>query len=114
MSTFNMTKKTNSKIKDVSLAFVLIGSLLAALTVSTRANAAPATSIENAVSDFVVAQGQKMMTELNTQLQQSINKEIKTFTANFSFNNTDTWLTADQKVKQAHQQLMKRAKLLTK
>ena len=114
MSTFNMTKKANSKIKDVSLAFILIGSLLAALTVSTRVNAAPATSVENVVSEFVVAQGQKIMTELNTQLQQSIDKEIKTFTANFSFNNTDTWLATDQKIKQAIPAVNEKSKTVNK
>jgi hypothetical protein len=34
-------------------------------------------------------------------LQQSIDKEIKTFTANFSLNNATTWLATEQKVKQA-------------
>ncbi len=101
MSIFNMTKNTNSVFKDLSLTLVLIGSLLAALTVSTRVNAAPATSIENAVSNFVVAQGEKMITELNSQLQQSIDKEIKAFSTNFSLNNATTWLSAEEKVKQA-------------
>ena len=98
MSTFNMTKKTSNIIKDVSLTVVLIGSLLAALTVSTRVNAAPASSIESAVSNFVVAQGEKMIVELNTQLQQSIDKEIKTFAANFSLDSATTWLAAEQKI----------------
>lgn len=100
MSTFNMTKNTSNIIKDVSLSVVLIGSLLAALTVSTRVNAAPTSSIESAVSNFVVAQGEKMIVELNTQLQQSIDKEIKTFAANFSLNSATTWLAAEQKITQ--------------
>ncbi len=100
MSTFNMTKNTSSNIKDVSLALVLIGSLLGA-TLSTSVNAAPTTSVENAVSDFVVAQGEKMITELNTQLQKSINNEIKAFSANFSLNNATTWLAAEKEVKPA-------------
>ena len=98
MSTFNMTKNTSNIIKDVSLSVVLIGSLLAALTVSTRVNAAPTSSIESAVSNFVVAQGEKMIVELNTQLQQSIDKEIKTFAANFSLDSATTWLAAEQKI----------------
>ena len=97
MSTFNMTKNTSSKIKDVSLALVLIGSLFGA-TLSTSANAAPASTVENAVSDFVVAQGEKMITELNMQLQQSIDKEIKALAANFTLNNATTWLAAEQKI----------------
>jgi len=95
-----MTKQTNSNIKDVSLALVLIGSLIGALTVSTSVTAAPVESIEKSVSNFVVAQGAKLMTDLNTQLQQSINKEIKTLSANFALNNTVTLLTADQTEKQ--------------
>ncbi len=98
MSIFNMTKNTNSKIKDVSLALVLIGSLMGA-TFSTNANAAPAASVENAVSNFVVAQGEKMIVELNAQLQQSIDNEIKAFSTKLSLNAT-TWLAAEQKVKQ--------------
>ena len=98
MSIFNMTKQNNSNIKDVSLALVLIGSLIGALTVSTSANAnAAPINVENAVSNFVVAQGERMVAELNTQLQQSIDNEIKTFSANFSLNNKMTWLVADKK-----------------
>jgi len=100
MSIFNMTKQTNSNIKDVSLTLVLIGALIGALTVSTSVTAAPVESIEKSVSNFVVAQGAKLMTDLNTQLQQSINKEIKTLSANFALNNTVTLLTADQTEKQ--------------
>lgn len=107
MSTFNMTKNTSSKIKDVSLALVFIGSLMGA-TLSTSVNAASATSVENAVSDFVVAQGKKMITELNTQLQQSIDNEIKTFSANFSLNNAATWLAVDQKMKLAEPSVSKK------
>jgi len=96
-----MTKQTNSNIKDVSLTLVLIGSLIGALTLSTSVTAAPVESIEKSVSNFVVAQGAKLMTDLNTQLQQSINKEIQTLSANFSLNNTVTLLTAEQTEKQA-------------
>ena len=99
MSTFNMTKNTSSKIKDESLALVLIGSLFGA-TLSTSANAVPATTVENAVSDFVVAQGEKMISELNMQLQQSIDKEIKALAANFTLNSATTWLAAEQKITQ--------------
>lgn len=95
MSTFNMTTNTSSKIKDVSLALVLIGSLLGA-TLSTSVNAAPLPNVEKTVSDFIVAQGEKMITELNTQLQQSINKEIEEYTVNFSFDNASSWLAAEE------------------
>jgi len=99
MSIFNMTKNTSSKIKDVSLALILIGSLMGA-TLSTSANATPLPDVEKAVSDFIVAEGEKMIAELNTQLQQSINKGIEEYTVNFSFENASTWLTTEEQVKQ--------------
>ncbi len=95
-----MTTNTSSKIKDVSLALVFIGSLIGA-TVSTSVNAAPATSIEDTVSEFVVIQGKNMIAELNVQLQQSIDKEINAFSSNFSLNNASAWLNAEQQVKKA-------------
>ncbi len=100
MSTFNMTKNTSSKIKDVSLALILTGSLIG-VTLSTSVNAAPTTSVENVISNLIVAQGEKMIAELNAQLQQSIDNEIETFTANFSLNNAATWLAAEQNVTSA-------------
>jgi len=101
MSTFNMTKNTSSKIKDVSLALVLVGSLFGA-TVSTTANAATTNNVEDAVSKFVVDQGKKMINELNVQLQQSIDNEIKTFSANFTVNSPVTLVATEQKVTQAN------------
>jgi len=95
-----MIKNTSRKMKDVSLALVFIGSLVGA-TLSTSANAAPATSVEDAVSEFVVTQGKNMIAELNVQLQQSIEDEIKTFSSNFSLNNPSAWLNAEKQVKKA-------------
>jgi len=98
MSTFNITTNTSSKIKDVSLALVLIGSLLGA-TLSTSVNAASLPDVEKAVSEFIVAQGEKMITELNTQLQQSINQGIEEYSVNFSFDNASTWLATEKEIK---------------
>lgn len=95
MSTFNMTTNTSSKVKDVSLALVLIGSLLGT-TLSTNVNAAPLPDVEKAVSEFIVEQGEKMITELNTQLQKSINQGIEEYTVNFSFDNASTWLAVEE------------------
>jgi len=97
-----MTAKTSSKIKDVSLTLVLIGSLIGA-TLSTSASAAPASSVENMVSEFVVAQGKSMITELNSQLQLSIEQEINSLSANLSLSNTSMWLTTEQQVNKAVQ-----------
>ncbi len=96
MNTFNMTTNTSSKVKDVSLALVLIGSLLGT-TLSTNVNAAPLPDVEKAVSEFIVDQGEKMITELNTQLQKSINQGIEEYTVNFSFDNASTWLAVEEK-----------------
>ena len=100
MSTFSMTNKTSSKIKEVSLGLILTCSLIGA-TFSTSVNATPVTSVEDAVSDFVIAQGERIIAELNKQLQQSIDKEIKNFSANFSSNSELTWLTAEKQAVQA-------------
>jgi hypothetical protein len=97
MSILNMTTHTSRNIKDVSLALVLIGSLIGA-TLSTSASAAPAGSVEKAVSKFVVTQGQNMIDELNNQLQLSIENEINAISTNFSLNNTSMWLTAEKQV----------------
>jgi hypothetical protein len=93
-----MTTATSSKIKDVTLALVFIGSLIGA---SASVNAAPVPSVEDAVSEFVVAQGKNMIAELNMQLQQSIDNEINAFSTNFSLNSAAAWLTAEQQVKKA-------------
>jgi len=99
MSIFTTTTKTSTKIKDVSLTLVLIGSLFGA-TLSTSANAAPVNGVENAVSDFVVAQGKSMISELNSQLQLSIEHEINALSANISLDNASMWLTPEQQVKE--------------
>ncbi len=91
MSIFNMTTNTVSKIKDVSLALVFISAV-----VGTSVSANAATTVEGTVNDFVVAQGKSMVAELNTKLQQSINKEIDAFSTNFSLNNASTWLKGEK------------------
>lgn len=110
MSILNMTTNTSRNIKDVSLALVLIGSLVGVLSVSTSVHAAPASSIEEAVSKLIVVQSKNMMTELNTQIQQSINDEIKTFSTNFSLNTTAVKLSAEQEVKKAVENTVKKQK----
>ncbi len=100
MGTLNMNRKTNNKIKDVTLALVLIGSLVG-VTISASVNAAPAKGIENTVSKFVADKGQQMFSELNAQLQQSIDNEIKAFSVNFALNDTKSWLAAEKQVTNA-------------
>lgn len=70
-------------IKKMGLVLVVtLGGLF-----SMNVNAASA-SVENTVSDFVVAQGQQMMKELNKQLQQTIKQEVKALSLNFTFDET--------------------------
>ncbi|RHW74825.1 hypothetical protein [Colwellia sp. RSH04] len=70
-------------IKKMGLVLVVtLGGLF-----SMNVNAASA-SVENTVSDFVVAQGQQMMKELNKQLQQTIKEEVKALSLNFTFDET--------------------------
>ncbi|WDE11100.1 hypothetical protein [Thalassomonas haliotis] len=66
-----MNKRMNKKL-------VLAGILLTALV--TKANAQQV-SVEATVSQFVVAQGQQMVTELTQQLSHSISQEIREFKA---------------------------------
>lgn len=99
MNIFNITKKTSSKIKEVSLALILTCSLIG-VTLSTSAKAAP-TNIENAISGFIFAQGERMLSELNIQLQQSIDNEVNNFSDNFSLDNAASWLATEDKVKLA-------------
>jgi len=98
MSTFNMNKETSSKIKEVSLALIFIGSLIGT-TLSTTVNAAPVASIESAVNNLILAQGKTMITELNTHLQQSIKSEIDNISTQFLLNNTEYWLVIDKEAR---------------
>jgi len=98
MSTFNMNKETSSKIKEVSLALIFIGSLIGT-TLSTTVNAAPVASIESAVNNLILAQGKTMITELNTHLQQSIKSEIDNISTRFLLNNTEYWLVIDKEAR---------------
>ncbi|WP_281559463.1 hypothetical protein [Thalassomonas sp. RHCl1] len=66
-----MNKRMNKKL-------ALAGILLTAL--ATNANAQQV-SVEATVSQFVVAQGQQMVTELTQQLSHSISQEIREFKA---------------------------------
>jgi len=99
MSTINITKKTSSKVKEVSLALILTCSLIG-VSLSSSVNAAPVKSIENTVSDFVIAQGEKMIAELNKTLQQSIDNGIRNFSANFSLDHGPAWIATKKQDKQ--------------
>ena len=87
MNTFNR--------KNISMALIIsLGAIF-----SVNASAAPS-SIEDSISEMVLAQGQQVMNDLTMQLQQSITTEISNFSINFSFDDSITeslaWLTEDQ------------------
>jgi len=87
MNTFNR--------KNISMALIIsLGAVF-----SVNASATPS-SIEDSISEMVLAQGQQVMNDLTMQLQQSITTEISNFSINFSFDDSITeslaWLTEDQ------------------
>lgn len=69
---------------------------------SVNASAAETNSIENSISEMVIAQGKQVMSDLTVQLQQSIIEEINSFSINFSFDESITeslaWLTEETEV----------------
>jgi|GEM_PF-1813351 len=82
--------------KNISVALLItMGTIF-----SVNANAAETNTIENSISEMVVAQGEQVMSNLTAQLQQSISEEISSFTIDFSFEETITesiaWLTDEQ------------------
>jgi hypothetical protein len=72
-------KMTNNKTSIKKIAFAMAIASSALFSVNASAQQAP--SIDNAISDFVVVQGKQMMNELNTQLQKSIDLEVRSFAA---------------------------------
>ncbi|MCW8833677.1 MAG: hypothetical protein OQK09_14410 [Colwellia sp.] len=74
--------------------------LLITLGAAFSVNAAETTSIENSISEMVVAQGQQVMSDLSTQLQASISEEINSFSIDFSFNESIAeslaWITDEE------------------
>ena len=94
--------------KNISVALLItMGTIF-----SVNANAAQTNTIESSISEMVVAQGERVMSDLTTQLQQSISEELNSFTIDFSFdeavNESIAWLTDEEatpvaKVKQTGQ-----------
>lgn len=83
--------------KNISVAVLL--TISAFFSLNTQA--ADTTSIENSISELVLAQGTQMMNELSEQLQQSITEEINSFTIDFSFDesltNSLAWVSGEVK-----------------
>ncbi len=82
--------------KNISVALLItLGAIF-----SVNANAAQTNSIENSLTEMVIAQGQQVVGDLSVQLQQSIEAELSSFTIDFSFDESITeslaWLTDEQ------------------
>ena len=96
--------------KNMSVALLVsMGALF-----SVNASAAQTSTIENSVSEFVVEQGQQMMTELSNHLQQSITAEVSEMVVNFSLdesiNDSITWLTGEEDSQDETVQVSKKEK----
>jgi hypothetical protein len=69
---------------------------------SVKASAAETMNIENSISEIIVEQGQKVMSELSVKLQASIQEEVNNFSADFSLEESITesfaWLTEEESV----------------
>lgn len=85
MKNFNRSAITAALVITLAAAF------------SVNAKAAETTNIENTISEMVMAQGQQVINDLTTQLQQSISEEVNSFSMSFSFDESVTesiaWLT---------------------
>jgi small basic protein len=84
--------------KNISVALLItMGTIF-----SVNANAAETNTIENSISEMVVAQGERVMNDLSAQLQQSICDELNRFTIDFSFDEavdeSIAWLTDEQAI----------------
>ncbi len=83
-----------------AITAALLITLGAALSFNT--SAAQTTSIENSISEMVLAQGQQVMSDLTEELQQSISEEVNSFNINFSFDGSIAeslvWLSEEEAV----------------
>ncbi len=82
--------------KNISIALLItLGAIF-----SVNVNAASTSSIENSLTEMVIAQGQQVVSDLSVQLQQSIEAELSSFSIDFSFDESITesltWLTDEQ------------------
>lgn len=82
--------------KNISVALLItLGAIF-----SVNTNAAETSSLENSLSEMIIAQGQQVMVDLTAELQQSITQEINSFSIDFSFNESIAdslaWLSDEQ------------------
>lgn len=81
--------------KAISIALIItLGAMY-----SVNATAAQTTSLENSISEMIIAQGQQVLSDLTVQLQQSITAEINSFSIDFSLDESITeslaWLSEE-------------------
>ena len=75
---------------------------------SVNASATELVSIEKSLSEMVMLQGQKVVSDLTVQLQESIMEEVNRFSASFSFDESIeksiAWLTEEESTKDEDEQ----------
>ena len=78
----------------------ITAALIITLGAAFSVNAAQTDSIENSLTEVVIAQGQQVMSDLSVQLQQSITEELNSFSIDFSLDESISeslaWLSDDQ------------------
>lgn len=82
--------------KNISIAlFITLSAIF-----TMNANAAQTSNIENSLTEMVIVQSQQVMSDISTQLEQSITAELNSFSIDFSFEQTIeeslAWLTNEQ------------------
>ncbi|MBU2924066.1 hypothetical protein Q4530_05515 [Colwellia sp. 1_MG-2023] len=74
---------------------------------SVNASATESASIEKSLSEMVMLQGEKVMSDLTVQLQESIMEEVNRFSASFYFDESIeksiAWLTEEEITKNEQQ-----------
>ena len=74
---------------------------------SVNASATDSASIEKSLSEMVMLQGEKVMSDLTVQLQESIMEEVNRFSASFYFDESIeksiAWLTEEEITKNEQQ-----------
>jgi len=93
MKNINKIKRASSAIKDVSLTFIFIGALLG-FSMSTNANATLVKNIDHSITQFVIKQGEQVMTDISQQLVSSITEQLNKMSLSYSLQ-SEVWVTAN-------------------
>ena len=112
MNTLTSQKDTGINRSKGMKKTALVMAIVAGALFSVNASATQTSSVEAAVSDFVVTQGKQIMNELNVQLQKTIDSEIQTLANSLLKHTSISSLPSNEMVNTDKQQ--EKAKLLAK